>query len=109
MTVENDKGERRTVWRVDLKRAMREASPKIGGRIGLQHEGATPVTLLDGTQAERNARRIVKGDALAYQQLTSRLSRSGAKETTLDYISDFAERRGIAGDQGTTSDRSVGQ
>ncbi|MGO4319682.1 Ti-type conjugative transfer relaxase TraA, partial [Agrobacterium sp. MCAB5] len=28
----------------------------------------------------------------------SRLSRSGAKETTLDYISDFAERRGIASD-----------
>ncbi|MQB40199.1 Ti-type conjugative transfer relaxase TraA [Agrobacterium tumefaciens] len=103
VTLENDKGERRTVWGVDLKRAMQEASPKIGDRISLQHEGATPVTLPDGTKAERNAWRVVKGDALAYEQLTSRLSRSGAKETTLDYISDFAERRGIA------SDRWIGQ
>ncbi|CUX62839.1 MULTISPECIES: Ti-type conjugative transfer relaxase TraA [Agrobacterium] len=98
VTLEDDKGERRTVWGVDLKRAMQEASPKIGDRIGLQHKGATPVTLPDGTQAERNAWRVVKGDELAYQKLTSRLSRSGAKETTLDYISDFAERRGIASD-----------
>lgn len=100
VTLENDKGDQRTVWGVDLKRAMREASPKIGDRIGLQHEGATPVALPDGTKAERNAWRVVKGEELAYQKLASRLSRSGAKETTLDYISDFAERRGIAGDQG---------
>ncbi|MDX0315155.1 hypothetical protein [Sinorhizobium meliloti] len=33
---------------------------------------------------------------LAYAQLESRLSRSGVKETTLDYAKDFAERRGIA-------------
>ncbi len=109
VTLENDKGERHTVWGVDLKRAMRDASPKIGDRIGLQHEGATPVTLPDGTQAERNAWRVVKGDALAYQQLTSRLSRSGAKETTLDYISDFAERRGIASDPWILSDQRIGQ
>ncbi len=115
VTLENDKGERHTVWGVDLKRAMRDASPKIGDRILLQHDGATPVTLPDGTQAERNAWRVVKGDALAYQQLTSRLSRSGAKETTLDYISAFAERRGIASDPGIasdqwiTSDRWIGQ
>ncbi|MGE8584800.1 MAG: BID domain-containing protein, partial [Agrobacterium tumefaciens] len=107
VTLENDKGERHTVWGVDLKRAMRDASPEIGDRIGLQHEGATPVTLPDGTQAERNAWRVVKGDALAYEQLTSRLSRSGAKETTLDYISDFAERRGIASDPGIASDRWI--
>ena len=55
VTLENDKGERHTVWGVDLKRAMQEASPKIGDRIGLQHEGATPVTLPDGTKTERNA------------------------------------------------------
>ncbi|KIV63662.1 Conjugal transfer protein traA [Rhizobium sp. UR51a] len=103
VTLENDKGDQRTVWGVDLKRAMREASPKIGDRIFLQHEGATPVSLPDGTKAERNAWRVVKGDELAYQQLENRLSRSGAKETTLDYISDFAERRGIA------SDGSIGQ
>ncbi|NTC84589.1 Ti-type conjugative transfer relaxase TraA [Agrobacterium tumefaciens] len=109
VTLENDKGERHTVWGVDLKRAMRDASPKIGDRIGLRHEGATPVTLPDGTQAERNAWRVVKGDALAYEQLTSRLSRSGAKETTLDYVSDFAERRGIASDPWIVNDGGIGQ
>ncbi len=109
VTLENDKSDQRTVWGVDLKRAMRDASPKIGDRISLQHEGATPVTLPDGTQAERNAWRVVKGDALAYEQLTSRLSRSGAKEATLDYISDFAERRGIASDRWIVSDKWIGQ
>ncbi|NTA14355.1 BID domain-containing protein, partial [Agrobacterium tumefaciens] len=87
----------------------RDASPAIGDRISLQHEGATPVMLPDGTQAERNAWRVVKGDALAYQQLTNRLSRSGAKEATLDYISDFAERRGIASDQWIASGQGIGQ
>ncbi|MBO0129053.1 Ti-type conjugative transfer relaxase TraA [Agrobacterium sp. OT33] len=104
VTLENDTGERRTMWGVDLKRAMQESSPKIGDRIGLQHEGATPVTLPDGTQAERNAWRVVKGDELAYQKLASRLSRSSAKETTLDYIRDFAERRGIAERLGVRSE-----
>ncbi len=100
VTLENDKGEQRTVWGVDLKRAIEEAQPAIGDRIGLQHEGATPVTLLDGTQTQRNSWRVVEGGELAYSQLEHRLSRSGAKETTLDYIRDFAERRGIAGDPG---------
>jgi Ti-type conjugative transfer relaxase TraA len=109
VTLENDKGERHTVWGVDLKRAMRDASAKIGDRILLQHDGVTPVTLPDDTQAERNAWRVVKGDALAYEQLTSRLSRSGAKETTLDYISDFAERRGIASDRWIVNGQGIGQ
>lgn len=109
VTLENDKGDQRTVWGVDLKRAMRDASPKIGDRIGLQHEGATPVTLPDGTKAERNAWRVVKGEELAYQKLASRLSRSGAKETTLDYISDFAERRGIASAPWIASDQAISE
>lgn len=109
VTLENDKGDQRTVWGVDLKRAMRDASPEIGDRIGLQHEGATPVTLPDGTKAERNAWRVIKGDELAYQKLAGRLSRSGAKETTLDYISDFAERRGIASDRSIISDQRIAE
>ncbi len=107
VTLANDKGDQRTVWGVDLRRAMQEASPQIGDRIVLQHEGATPVTLPDGTKAERNACLVVKGDELAYQKLAGRLSRSGAKETTLDYISDFAERRGIASDRWIASDREI--
>ncbi|MBW9060891.1 Ti-type conjugative transfer relaxase TraA [Agrobacterium pusense] len=102
--LENDKGERHTVWGVDLNRAMRDASPKIGDRIGLQHEGATPVTLPDGTQVQRNAWRVVTGDELAYQKLASRLSRSGVKGTTLDYVRDFSERRGIAEKLGVKSE-----
>ncbi|MFJ1312113.1 Ti-type conjugative transfer relaxase TraA [Agrobacterium sp. P15N1-A] len=104
VTLENDKGDQRTVWGLDLKRAIQVASPQIGDRIGLQHEGATPVTLPDGTKAERNAWRVVKGEELAYQQLENRLSRSGAKETTLDYVRDFAERRGIAEKLGVRSE-----
>jgi len=46
----------------------------------------------------------VEGGELAYQQLESRLSRSGAKETTLDYVRDFAERRGIAEQFGVRSE-----
>lgn len=104
VTLKNDKGDQRTVWGIDLKRALQEASPAIGDRIGLQHEGATPVTFPDGTQTERNSWRVVEGGELAYQQLESRLSRSGAKETTLDYVSDFAERRGIAEQFGVRSE-----
>ncbi|EJC77937.1 Ti-type conjugative transfer relaxase TraA [Rhizobium leguminosarum bv. trifolii WSM2012] len=104
VTLETDKGDQRTVWGVDLKRALQEASPAIGDRIGLQHQGATPVTLPDGTQAERNSWRVVEGDELAWQQLESRLSRSGTKETTLDYIRDFAARRGIAEQFGVRSE-----
>lgn len=43
-------------------------------------------------------------DKATYARLASRLSRSGAKETTLDYVSDFAERRGIAEQFGIKSD-----
>ncbi|MCR5943449.1 Ti-type conjugative transfer relaxase TraA [Ochrobactrum sp. XJ1] len=104
VTLENDKGEQRTIWGVDLKRALQEASPQIGDKIGLQHEGATPVTLPDGTQTQRNSWRVVEGGELAYSQLEHRLSRSGAKETTLDYVRDFAERRGIAEQFGVKSE-----
>ena len=96
VTLENDKGEQRTLWGVDLERAMKEAAPEIGEKIGLQHEGSTPVTLPDGTQTHRNAWKVQDAGELAYDQLERRLSRSGVKETTLDYTRDFAERRGIA-------------
>ena len=47
------------------------------------------------------------------KMLSTHLGRSGAKETTLDYISDFASRRGIAGQFGIESeigfDRATGQ
>ncbi|SIS92413.1 Ti-type conjugative transfer relaxase TraA [Phaeovulum vinaykumarii] len=107
VTLENDKGERRTTWGVDLERAMTEAKPEIGEKIGLQHIGATPVTLPDGTETQRNAWKVRDAGELAYEQLERRLSRSGAKETTLDYTRDFAERRGIAESLGIRSEIEV--
>ena len=107
VTLENDKGERRTTWGVDLERAMAEAAPEIGEKIGLHHIGATPVTLPDGTETQRNAWKVRDAGDLAYDQLERRLSRSGVKETTLDYTRDFAERRGIAESLGIRSEIEV--
>ncbi|MBM6398762.1 Ti-type conjugative transfer relaxase TraA [Ochrobactrum anthropi] len=107
VTLENDKGEQRTLWGVDLERAMTEAAPEIGDKIGLQHLGSTPVTLPDGTQTHRNTWKVQDGGELAYDQLERRLSRSGVKETTLDYTRDFAERRGIAEQMGVRSEIEI--
>ena len=107
VTLENDKGEQRTLWGVGLERAMKEAAPEIGEKIGLQHEGSTPVTLPDGTQTHRNTWKVQDADELAYSQLERRLSRSGVKETTLDYTRDFAERRGIAEQMGVRSEIEI--
>jgi len=105
--LENDKGEQRTLWGVDLERAMKEAAPEIGEKIGLQHMGSTPVTLPDGTQTHRNTWKVQDAGELAYDQLERRLSRSGVKETTLDYTRDFAERRGIAEQMGVRSEIEI--
>lgn len=75
---------------------MKEAAPEIGDRIGLGHCGSEPVRLPNGQMVERHAWKVRNAGELAYSQLENRLSRSDVKETTLDYTSDFAERRGIA-------------
>ncbi|WAJ31641.1 Ti-type conjugative transfer relaxase TraA [Antarcticirhabdus aurantiaca] len=107
VTLETDQGQQRTLWGVDLERAMKEAAPEIGEKIGLQHEGSTPVTLPDGTQTHRNTWKVQDAGELAYSQLERRLSRSGVKETTLDYTRDFAERRGIAEQMGVRSEIEI--
>jgi Ti-type conjugative transfer relaxase TraA len=104
VTLENDKGQRNTIWGVDLERAIQEAAPEIGDRIGLQHMGSESVRLPDGTAAERHSWKVRDAGELAYSQLENRLSRSGVKETTLDYARDFAERRGIAERMGVRSE-----
>src|SRR5690606_37971436 len=93
-----------TLWGVDLERAMKEAAPEIGEKIGLQHEGSTPVTLPDGTQTHRNTWKVQDAGDLAYSHLERRRSRSGAKETTHDYTKHLAERRGIAEQMGGRSE-----
>jgi len=109
VTLENAKGEQRTLWGVDLERAMKAAkqAPEIGEKIGLQHKGSTPVTLPDGTQTHRNTWKVQDAGELAYSQLERRLSRSGVKETALDYTRDFAERRGIAEQMGIRSEIGI--
>ena len=109
VTLENDKGQRSTIWGVDLERAMKgaEHAPEIGDRIGLQHMGSVPVRLPDGQMVERHSWKVRDAGELAYSQLESRLSRSGVKETTLDYTSDFAERRGLAERMGVRSEIEI--
>lgn len=107
VTVEDGKGARHTTWGVDLERAMKAAEPAIGAMIGLKHEGAVPVILPDGTETHRNAWRVQGADELVFGQLQQRLSRSGVKETTLDYAREFAERRGIAEAFGIRSEIEV--
>jgi len=104
VTLENDRGQKHTIWGADLERAMKEAAPEIGDKIGLEHRGSETVRLPDGTTAERNSWKVHEGGELAYRQLENRLSRSGVKETTLDYTRDFAERRGIAEQMGVRSE-----
>ncbi len=88
-------GEERTIWGVDLARAMKEAQSEIGDRIALEHKGAQTVTLPDGTTAERNAWAVVPVAELAKQKLTERLSRDASKETTLDYERASAYRAAL--------------
>lgn len=107
VTLETAQGQRHTTWDVDLERAMKEARLAIGDRIALEHGGSETVRLPNGQMTERNSWKVKDIGELAYAQLESRLSRSGAKETTLDYTRDFAERRGIAEQMGIRSDIEV--
>lgn len=103
VTLSDREGEQRTIWGVDLARAMKDANPEIGDRIGLEHKGAQTVTLPDGTTAKRNSWQVVPIRHLAMQRLSERLSRDGSKETTLDYerassyraALRFSETRGL--------------
>lgn len=103
VTLETSDGQQNTIWGVDLARAMKEAAPEIGDRIGLEHKGSQPVTLPDGKTVERHAWKVVDIRELALSRLAERLSRDGSKETTLDYEGAstyraalrFAENRGL--------------
>ncbi|MGO4440997.1 Ti-type conjugative transfer relaxase TraA [Rhizobium sp. RAF56] len=96
-------GQERTVWGVDLARAMDASDARIGDRIGLKHVGSQRVMLPDGTEVDRNSWKVVPIEDLAMARLHERLSRAGSKETTLDYQDAshyraalrFAEARGL--------------
>lgn len=114
VTLETAQGERQTTWGVGLQAAIKEAGAEIGATIGLRHEGSVSVTLPDGTETHRNVWRVQDASELAFSQLAERLSRSGVKETTLDYTDgsaerefaarQFAERRGMAEAKGARSE-----
>jgi Ti-type conjugative transfer relaxase TraA len=96
-------GQERTVWGVDLARAMDASDARIGDRIGLKHVGSQRVMLPDGTEVDRNSWKVVPIAELAMARLHERLSRAASKETTLDYRGAssyraalrFAEARGL--------------
>ena len=104
VTLENARGERHTTWGVDLGRAIEAAKPNIGERIRLEHLGKVPVALPNGAMVERNGWKVHRAEELLLDRLVDRLSRSGAKENTLDYGRGFADRRGIAARLGIVSE-----
>jgi Ti-type conjugative transfer relaxase TraA len=93
-TLENDKGERHTIWGVDLERAIAASGAQRGDRIGLEHGGSETVRLPDGTTAERNTWHVRGAAELAADKLAQVLGRERPKESTLD----FADRRGFDGE-----------
>ena len=93
-TLENDNGERHTIWGVDLERAIAASGAKRGDRIGLEHGGSETVRLPDGTTAERNTWHVRGAAELAAGKLAQVLGRERPKESTLD----FADRRGFDGE-----------
>ncbi|RWC00342.1 MAG: Ti-type conjugative transfer relaxase TraA [Mesorhizobium sp.] len=103
VTLETADGKQSTIWGVDLKRAIAEAAPRIGDRIGLDHRGSRTVRLPDGNKVKRHEWKVVDVRKLALSRMTERLSRDGSKETTLDYepapsyraALRFAETRGL--------------
>ncbi len=97
-TLENDKGERHTIWGVDLERAIADSGAQIGDRIGLAHGGAQTVRLPDGRMVERNTWHVQTAEELAAGKLAQVMGRQRPKESTLDYLPDFAEQRGFDGE-----------
>lgn len=103
VTLSFREGEQRTIWGVDLARAMAKADPRIGDRIALEHKGSETVQLPDGKTAERNSWEVVPIRDVAMKRLTERLARDASKETTLDYqkastyrqMLRFADARGL--------------
>ena len=108
VTLEGNGGQRRTLWGVGLERALAEARPSIGDMIVLEAAGSETVRLPGGgTTGERQEWKVSSAGDAAWRRLESRLSRSGLKETTLDYALDFAERRGIAETLGVRSEIEI--
>ena len=115
VTLQSGKGKERTVWGADLERAMRESRSEPGDMIGLKAEGSRTAQAGDGwTTPQRRSWTVMNADALSWRQLETRLSRSGAKETTLDYagakparLADRAHEQEVGKDLGKSLGRDL--
>ncbi|HIA2998638.1 TPA: hypothetical protein ACWP2D_005135, partial [Escherichia coli] len=99
-TLENDKGEKHTVWGVDIQRAIAEAGTQIGDKVALEHVGKAEVQLQDGKTTHRNTWQVSTQATNVYEKLCERLGKQAVKESTLDYaeaVTEFAERRDYDG------------
>lgn len=54
VTIENANGDQRTVWGVDLERAVNESGAEIGDSVKLDHVQSEPVRLPNGKTVSRN-------------------------------------------------------
>lgn len=95
VTLETRDGKQNTIWGVDLERAMQEAAPRIGDRIALEHQSSAPTVLPDGKTAQRHDWKVIDLRQVAIEKLVERMSRDGAKETTLDYEKASAYRAAL--------------
>ncbi|HBV0869500.1 TPA: Ti-type conjugative transfer relaxase TraA [Klebsiella pneumoniae] len=99
-TLENEKGEQRTLWGVDLERAISDAGMKIGDKCSFEVIDSEAVQLPNGQTVERNIWKANTGAELAYEKIVQRFSKEQQNESTLDYpqtAANFAERRGFDG------------
>lgn len=85
VTTENALGETKTVWGVDLERAIEQAGATPGDRIELEQLGSVPVTLPGGVQTHRNEWRVAVKSSEANTRATpsvetGRIERIGAAE-----------------------------
>lgn len=54
VTLVSETGEERTIWGVDLKRAVAASGAEVGDLVAVEHMDAQPVTLPNGESAMRN-------------------------------------------------------
>ncbi|EEZ9648727.1 Ti-type conjugative transfer relaxase TraA [Escherichia coli] len=99
-TLEDDKGEQRTIWGVDLERAIADAGTQLGDKVSFEHVGAESVQLPNGQTVQRNSWKVNTSTELAYEKLVDRLAQQKPNESTLDYMeatANYADRRGFDG------------
>lgn len=65
VALENDKGEPRTIWGVDLERAITASRAELGDKIRLEYVAGEPVTLPNGETVQRHKWHVEKAPKAA--------------------------------------------